>query len=301
MKSELVSAVERLIAQQSTAWPRLAEGIEGLARSETRLERVRGRRIFVRHIPHRIRSTTARVDQQSIAARPCFLCAGNLDAEEQGIAFGNELTIYCNPFPILEKHLTIVHRDHRPQRIEGQFLNMLHLAKALDDSFVLYNGPGSGASAPDHLHFQACARTLFPIQEEISGLEGLHVPNFTPRAFVFHGDDEGRIALRLESLRRNLSRLTAQEPEPMVNVAAWFSQGEYVVVVFPRAKHRPAVFHSGELTVSPGTIDLCGVFVLPVKKDYDKIRSADIESILEEVTLPQDVFDAALLAMKEVE
>jgi hypothetical protein len=301
MKSDLVSAVERLIAEQSVAWPKLAEGLEGLARSETRLENVGGRRILVRHIPHRIKSTTARVDRQSVAARPCFLCADNLDVEEKGIDFGSEFTIYCNPFPILEKHLTIVHRQHRPQRIEGQFGNMLHLAGALQDSFVLYNGPACGASAPDHLHFQACSRAIFPIQDEIRRRDGLVVRNFAPRVFVFQGANAGQLSEQLETLYGHLSRITRQDPEPMVNIAALFEGGEYTVLVFPRAKHRPGVYETGELTVSPGTIDLCGVFVLPVRGDYDRITSSDIASILDEVTLPKDAFDSVHEAMKGVE
>jgi hypothetical protein len=54
------------------------------------------------------------------------------------------------------------------------------------------------------------------------------------------------------------------------------------------------VYYTGELTVSPGTIDMCGVFVLPVERDYERIRAADIQSILEEVTLPESQFDELL-------
>jgi hypothetical protein len=153
MKSALVSDVDRLLAEQSLEWPLLKRGMQGLQDSQTRGEFVTGRTILVRHIPHRIKSTTAAVDAASISRRACFLCAGNLDPEEKGIAFGAELTIYCNPFPILDKHLTIVHAEHRPQQIEGQFGALLRLAESLPGFFVIYNGPQCGASAPDHLHF----------------------------------------------------------------------------------------------------------------------------------------------------
>ena len=113
------------------------------------------------------------VDAASIAQRQCFLCPTNLDPEEQGIPFDSEFTLYCNPFPILERHLTIVHADHRPQRIAGQFGAFLKLAQALPDSFIIYNGPECGASAPDHLHFQSCSRAVFPIDRDILH-DGLH-------------------------------------------------------------------------------------------------------------------------------
>ena len=156
MKSSLVSDVDRLLASQALAWPALARGLAGLRESKTRSERVFGRDVLLRHIPHRIKSTTAAVDAVSISQRKCFLCPGNLDPEEEGIPFEDGFTLYCNPFPILQRHLTIVHSDHTPQRISGQFAPFLKLARALPDSFVIYNGPACGASAPDHLHFQSC-------------------------------------------------------------------------------------------------------------------------------------------------
>ena len=91
----------------------------GLAREPDAPERVFGREVLVRHIPHRIKSTTAAVDAVSVAQRKCFLCPANLDPEERGVPFDSEFTLYCNPFPILNRHLTIVHSDHRPQRIAG--------------------------------------------------------------------------------------------------------------------------------------------------------------------------------------
>ena len=50
--------------------------------------------ISIRHIPHRVLSTTAAVDAQSVAQRPCFLCAGNLPPEEEGMQFDENFTIY---------------------------------------------------------------------------------------------------------------------------------------------------------------------------------------------------------------
>src|SRR5262245_26438231 len=106
MKCELVNDVNRLLELQTKSWPLLARGAEGLLQSQTCSERVAGRDVLVRHIPHRITSTTAAVDPVSVSRRPCFLCAANLPPEEQGVAFDGEFTIYCNPFPILDRHLT---------------------------------------------------------------------------------------------------------------------------------------------------------------------------------------------------
>jgi hypothetical protein len=303
MKSSLVSDVNRLLESQVVEWPLLARGLQGLRESQTRVERVFGRDVMVRHIPHRIKSTTAPVDAISVSQRPCFLCPMHLDPEEQGIPFNvldgcalpglhsqplmSEFMLYPNPFPILERHLTIVHANHRLQRIAGQFGVFLELAEALPDSFMIYNGPECGASAPDHLHFQACSRQVFPIERD-------NHQNFRPRVFILRDREKERLVSRLEALSEALRDVTEPAFEPMINVAGWFSGGEWSVFVFPRGKHRPRVFETGELTVSPATIDLCGVFVVPKPDDFAIIRGSDIEKIFEEITLPADQFEAVL-------
>jgi hypothetical protein len=295
MKSSLVSDIDRLFASQAVDWPMLARGLQGLRESQTRSEVVFGRDVLVRHIPHRITSTMAAVDAVSIAQRRCFLCADNLPPEQKGVRFDSEFTLYCNPFPILDRHMTLIHSDHRPQAIAGQFGSFLKLAEALPDSFIIYNGPKCGASAPDHLHFQSCSRAVFPI-----GLQ-LEVTTI-PRMFVLRGNDRASLVSRLEALLRDLARVmkgrseppTEPPSEPMINVAGFFSGNAWTVLVFPRGKHRPRVYETRELTVSPGTIDLCGVFVVPVFGDYEKIRGRDMEGILEEVTLPADQFQSVM-------
>src|SRR6266852_6222107 len=133
----MIQAIEELFRRQLQKWPRLIRGVEGLAQAETRPVRIDWFQVFVRHIPHRVTSTTAAVDRESVAKRPCFLCAGNLDPEEEGIPFGDDFTIYCNPFPIVDRHLTIVHQKHGAQQIADQYGNMLDLAAALPGYFVI--------------------------------------------------------------------------------------------------------------------------------------------------------------------
>ena len=294
MKCGLVNDVDRLLGRQTASWPTLARGREGLRMSQTRAERVAGRDVLVRHIPHRIVSTTAAVDAASVSRRPCFLCPANLPPEEEGIPFDSEFTIYCNPFPILDRHLTIVHAEHRQQRIGGSIAAMLKLAEALPGLFVIYNGAECGASAPDHLHFQACSRAIFPIETDAHGFAGRLIPDYGRRVFVFRQPDALRLADELHALMSILGEVTPRAAEPMVNVAAFHDRAGWTTFVFPRGKHRPRVYETGELTVSPAAIDLCGVFVVPVLSDFLRIRGADIERIFEEVTLPAAPFEDAV-------
>lgn len=291
-EQNLEAEIEHLFQQQRETWPRLAAGVAGLACAKTRAVRVGSFDVFVRHIPHRIGSTTAAVDPSSIEKRPCFLCAENLDPEEKGIDCGNEFTVYCNPFPIVERHITIVHREHRPQQIAGQLSNFLEIARALPGYFIIYNGPECGASAPDHLHFQAGSRALFPIENDLRDVSGPAVAGYERNLFMFSGSERD---LLIETISRTISLLSAvtgKVPEPLINIAGFYSpQAGWTVYLFPRGKHRPEVFYSGELTVSPASIDLCGIFVVPLDSDFEHISGGAIAAIFREVTLPESQFN----------
>ena len=286
----MIHAVEDLFKRQLQAWPQLSKGVEGLARATTRPVRIDWFEIFIRHIPHRMASTTAGVDPESVAKRPCFLCASNLPSEEEGLPFDENFTIYCNPFPIVDRHLTIAHREHGSQRIANQFGNMLDLAAALAGYFIVYNGPECGASAPDHMHFQAGSRVLFPIEHDTAELTGVTVPNYSRNVFLLRGRGRSALIDRMDRAIDLLANTTGQRTEPMVNLAAFHEGGEWVAYLFPRRKHRPKVFHTGELMVSPASIDLCGIFVVPLAADFERITGESIAAIFREVTLPDDQF-----------
>ena len=284
--------IDALFRQQLAAWPMLVRGVEGLARAKTRPVHIDWFDVFIRHIQHRVTSTTAAVDPASIRMRPCFLCAGNLSPEEKGIPFGPDYVLYCNPFPIVEHHLTIVHRHHRLQRIAGEFGALLDLAKALEGYFVIYNGPECGASAPDHLHFQAGSRGLFPIEADTASVPGPAVPRYARNVLFFRSADRSHMIEKMNHAVELMSSVTGKTPEPLINIAVFHdAKTGWTAYIFPRGKHRPQVFHSGELTVSPASIDLCGIFVVPLEKDFAKISAEDIAAIFREVTLPDNQFE----------
>ncbi len=285
--------IDTLFHQQLKMWPLLAKGVEGLTKAHTRQVRIDWFDVFVRHIPHRVRSTTAAVDRESIEKRPCFLCADNLDPEQKGVPFGPEFTVYCNPFPIVDRHLTVVHCRHQPQRIAGQLRHMLDLAAAMPDYFVIYNGPECGASAPDHFHFQAGLRNLFPIERDTAGMRGPAIDGYARNVFLFRDGDPSRLIDQLENAIELLAAETGKSPEPLINIATFHDAEQgWIIYLFPRGKHRPRVYDTGELTVSPASIDLCGIFVVPMERDFARISGDDIRTIFAEVTLPRNQFQA---------
>lgn len=307
------ASVAALIAHQKDNWPQLKEGYQAFLQIETRNVDIDGSNIVVQHNPRRVVSTAAAVDKASIAARPCFLCSENLPAEERGIFYDEEYVILCNPFPVLDKHLVIAHKQHIAQKIESRVEDLLALARDLgDDYFVLYNGPECGASAPDHLHFQALSRAVLPIEATLKAGEPpseadcgvcesmergnfeLFTVNDAGRSIVvFRGANQFDLVPWIYKTIASFSAAT-NKPEPMLNIVAYIDSGVYTVLLFPRARHRPSAFFAeGEerLTISPGAVDMAGIVVVPQPEHYRKITAEQIEKIFSEVSMNSDFVD----------
>lgn len=307
----LEAGVAALIDQQSETWPLLRAGCDAFAQIETKRVRVEESEVVIQHNPRRIRSTAAPVDKASVENRRCFLCPDNLPKEEKGIVYGDDLVILCNPFPVLDRHLSIVHCEHMPQQIEGNVEVLLSLAHDLGSSyFVLYNGPECGASAPDHLHFQACSRELLPIEEGLYEDEPVMVEDcnyceetarnsfelFTlggcgRSVVVFRGGNRDEVAHWVYEVIRELA-LQTDKTEPLINIICTYDPKRWTAYLFPRARHRPASFYGeGEqrLVVSPGAIDMAGVVVVPEREHFDKIDSEIVAAIFSEVSMNDEI------------
>lgn len=305
--NDLDASVAALIDQQIATWPLLKQGYEAYTQIETKRVPVQESDVFVQHNPRRAISTAASVDKASVDARPCFLCPENLPAEEKGISYGGELVITCNPFPVLDRHLSIIHREHIPQQIQGNVEKLLSLAQDLGSSyFVLYNGPQCGASAPDHLHFQACARDLLPIEsnlfrdepvldEDCSYCEDTARNTFElftlggcgRSVVVFRGGDSNEVAHWVYRVVEELAAQTDRS-EPLINLICTYDPRLWTVYLFPRSNHRPRSFYAEgdeRLVVSPGAIDMAGVVVVPAREHFDKIDTERLTQIFKEVSM----------------
>jgi hypothetical protein len=249
--------------------------------------------------PGRRASTHAKVDANTIARRPCFLCPEIMPAEERGIAFG-ELVILPNPFPILPKHCTIPDRTHTPQQLTGRIAAMLELAEAIGpDMLVFYNGPRCGASAPDHFHFQACAAANIPLLDEMPLREDSSVctihQSFGRRMLVFadrHAEKvQGWIQQAVVAWRQlSGSGDPVGDAEPMLNLLAFFRDGRHVCVLFPRAAHRPACYSAdgpNRIAISPAALEMAGLLVVAESDHFDRVDAAVARQIYEEVSLPE--------------
>jgi hypothetical protein len=316
------SLVEALINYQTANWPLLLESIQALAQASTKKIPLGHFDVFAQCNPKRITSTAARVDQASIQQRPCFLCDQNLPPEEKGLAYGQELVILCNPFPILKRHLSIVHRLHIEQAIAGRLEVMLDLAQDLSpEFFILYNGPQCGASAPDHLHLQACSRDGLPLENHVAmiqahpergvrrreilradGVELFALENYHVNVLIYRGSDREMLAKWVYRTIEILAELTDKRPEPLINVIVTFDDPNWTISLFPRAKHRPACYYAegdDKLLVSPGATDLAGCLVVPAEEHFRKIDPQAVKQIFSEVTIGEHLFCQLVKKLKE--
>ena len=167
---------------------------------------------------------------------------------------------------------------------------MLDLAAALPGSFTVYNGPKCGASAPDHLHLQAGSRSSLPVVREAAEKPGPALQAYGMRALLLRGE-RARVVGETERALAHLAEVTGREGEPWCNAAAWGEgDGSLALVLYPRSRHRPDAFHSGELRVSPASIDMSGLLVAPFPEEFERLSGEDVAAVYREVTLGAEEF-----------
>lgn len=312
-------AAKRLFDIQKEQWQMLKTGVQSLETVKSKSFQFDGFKIKAQFNAGRITSTSAKVDPKSISERKCFLCVENLPTEQKGILYKGNYIILCNPFPIFPTHFTLTNKEHQPQRIVDTFSDMLDLSKDLSKYYsVIYNGPRCGASAPDHLHFQAGNKSFMPIDDEFHQIKNEYGKEIfeDDDLSVFAIDDGLRKLISIESIDKKLvvsafnkfyklySELMNEEQEPLINLVSFYEE-EYGwrVIIFLRVKHRPAVFFAEDETkmlVSPAAIDLGGVCVFPREEDFNRITKEQIESIFKEVFVDEKILKALLDKLKQV-
>ena len=302
-----------LLEHQQPTWSRLAEGHRSLAAVEQREIDCGAYLVKLQYNSRRIVSTGARVDAAAIQQRACFLCLENLPAAQQGILYRDEFLILCNPAPIFRAHFTISHRRHKPQALAGHLLSLLELTRDLSPRFsVFYNGPGCGASAPDHMHFQACPSESTPLETQVADparrgepreFAGTHVFSLRTldRGFlVLEGRSLASVAELLERCVGVLHLQTASRDEPHLNILGQHREGMWRVILMPRRRHRPSVYALKEpdrILISPASVDLAGLVITPLAADFQRVNAGIIREIYREVSFDEEAITQWLSAL----
>lgn len=291
----------RFINSQLSTWELAGKNHQALSEVETREIQVDGIPFTVQFNPARIRSTGAKVDAQSIQKRPCFLCRKNQPAEQKVLDISDGYHLCVNPYPILPGHLTIPSAEHTRQEIPENIGRVLEeLLQELPEGYaVFYNAAESGASAPDHLHFQAVPQCHIPLIAQYKQLSKnrrvfednlYYINDYICPLFSFEWMDGEECETETEYLCKQFN-ITEGEWETMGNVLAWKEENKYILVLIPRSKHRPDCYFAeddSQLMVSPGALDMAGIIVTPRKEDFDKITAEDIRSIIQEVSITRE-------------
>ncbi|MAT57337.1 MAG: DUF4922 domain-containing protein [Ignavibacteriae bacterium] len=302
----LSSQIKNLLDSQIVDWELAKNNYKGLESVKVKDFSFDGFSIKIQFNPSRIISTSAKVDAKSIQERKCFLCKENLPKVQTGIDYKNEYIILVNPFPIFPEHFTIPKVDHKPQRIKENFEDILDLSKDLQDRYaVFYNGPKCGASAPDHMHFQAGIKNFMPVDYEFESIQKItlsnsdnlrisYTENYLRNFISLESPDKYQITKAFNKVYDSIEQVEAKDDEPMMNVVASYQNDEWRIIVFPREKHRPShYFEEGEkqILLSPASVDLGGVCITPREDDFNKITKRDIKDILTQVGVGKEKFD----------
>lgn len=297
-------AIDTFFQQQLGKWDMAREHYNDLRQVRQKTFTFSGCTIEAQYNPRRIISSSARVDEKSIRERLCFLCRQNRPAEQLELPFEEDYLILVNPYPVFEKHFTIPAVGHQPQEIRTRFGVMLKLAANLQDYALIYNGPRCGASAPDHFHFQAVEKKELPLVRDFNAMRnnrrvatsgGINIfgwYDYLRYPLTFTGTDNIELESFFNRLYLVLQREMNTVEEPMMNVLACHTGENWVIHVFPRKKHRPAqYFESAEkqILLSPASIDMSGVLIMPRENDFNNITVNDIKDIFNQVVTDSEV------------
>lgn len=305
------SSISRFFNRQLEMWEDARHRFRDLKHVEVRQL---SDQLKVQFNPARIVSTGAKIDKHTLGERPCFLCERNRPKEQMTKQIDDHFQLLVNPFPILPVHFTIPATKHQPQSIYRHYGEMHRLLSLHSELMVFYNGPKCGASAPDHLHFQAGTSGVLPLQtnwqrlsrnltdvisltdeEKISVLRDFLVP-----AFVIISKSEDSDEELFHRLYRSMP-MRGDESEPMMNIIAWRKGDEFISVVIPREKHRPdAYFAEGEdqMMVSPGALDMAGLIITPREEDFSKINLDKATDLLRECGISAEKMEAIVSNLK---
>lgn len=305
------SSISRFFNRQLEMWEDARHRFRDLKHVEVRQL---SDQLKVQFNPARIVSTGAKIDKHTLGERPCFLCERNRPKEQMTKQIDDHFQLLVNPFPILPVHFTIPATKHQPQSIYRHYGEMHRLLSLHSELMVFYNGPKCGASAPDHLHFQAGTSGVLPLQtnwqrlsrnltdvisltdeEKISVLRDFLVP-----AFVIISKSEDSDEELFHRLYRSMP-MRGDESEPMMNIIAWRKGDEFISVVIPREKHRPdTYFAEGEaqMMVSPGALDMAGLIITPREEDFNKLNLDKATALLRECGISAEKMEAIVSNLK---
>jgi SpoIID/LytB domain protein len=290
------------LEQQLNVWPAAREAFSNLEQVQTRVLSSSG--LALQHNPARIISTTANVKPAQIT-RACFLCHDNRPQEQIAFDADDGFDLLVNPYPILKEHFCVVSREHRLQTFRDCYKKMLKIAQELEPGYMIfYNGPRSGASAPDHLHMQIGRSEGIPLVDKLrlnnppKSDEPVTIQPFGFPVIVIKGDDPDKVWDCVSGMS-----IYDGDYEPRMNVLSFNRDGQVITAIIPRSKHRPDCYYADgadKITVSPGAVDMFGLVITPRREDFDRLTERRVLDIYRQVTPQQPKIKVGIMAAPEI-
>lgn len=296
--------------EQLLVWRDVRQRFCELESVKTKTLKIGALTMKVQYNPARMVSTGAKIDVKTLTKRPCFLCEENRPPIQIKQKINHDFELLVNPYPILPQHFTIPLRRHQQQQIALYYYQIHELLTLFPQLMVFYNGPKCGASAPDHLHFQAGNNYVLPLQSHwqalvkslkpivtMSNNDSLSVIEAYPCAAFAIKSSTAQTDKQLFDMLYRALPLQQGDTEPMMNIVAWREKEEYISVVFPRRKHRPTCYFAKDeeqMLISPGALDMAGLMITPRERDFERLSATQLEQILEEMAITKQEMQAVV-------
>lgn len=307
--SDYANLASQLLKEQKSEWKDLGDNYDSLKKIKMRTFQYDGFTLKIQFNSQRKASIFAKIDEETIQKRKCFLCKENRPKEQREINYNENFLLLCNPFPVFPEHFTAALKKHSSQKISGNFNVLLNLSKDLAKKYtVMYNGPKAGASAPDHGHFQVGTKFYMPVDSELPQIKNKYgeILKETENLTVTGINDGIRKYITIESNNMELlakvfhsfysiyENIQGKNEEPLMNIIGFYEGNEtWRIIIFLRSKHRSSHYYAeGEnrILISPAAVDMGGICVTFLQEDFNRVNKENLAEIIREVSLGEQEF-----------
>ena len=114
---------------------------------------------------------------------------------------------------------------------------------------------------------------------------------------ILDSDRSQDLSVLFQQIVSVMRNILAVKEEPPLNIIFTYSDSRWRIIIIPRTKHRPEVyFKEGDdkILISPASVDIGGLVITPMEKDFLRVDAAMIQTIFWEVSFNQEMIQQIL-------